>query len=71
MGINQQWFQFPASYRETEVRTVAHWIGDGISGRLLESPAWGGQRFLEFLSYRLDALQPYLPPRSTSHPYSG
>jgi hypothetical protein len=63
MGINQQWFQFPASYRETEVRTVAHWIGDGESGSVIGITGVGRTTFLEFLSYRLDALQPYLPPR--------
>ena len=62
MGVSQEWFQFPATYRETEARMLARWIGAGESSSVIGITGVGRTTFLEFLSYRLDALQQYLAP---------
>ncbi|MCL4868651.1 MAG: winged helix-turn-helix domain-containing protein [Anaerolineae bacterium] len=62
MGISQEWSQFPATYRETEARTVARWIRAGESGSVVGLTGVGRTTFLEFLCYRLDRLQEYLAP---------
>lgn len=56
------WSQYPATYRERELKTIAEWIVVGTSGSVAGLPGTGKSNLLGFLCHRPDVLQNLLAP---------
>lgn len=58
---NFRWSQYPPTYRSQEMKLLANWIMQGISGTVVGTPGVGRSTLLNFLYYRPDVLFNYLP----------
>ncbi len=58
------WQDYPLTYREEQVRTLARWIDAGQSGSVIGLPGSGRSNLLGFIYHRPEALQTYVPPLS-------
>ncbi len=54
------WAEFPATYRQEQVRTILGWVRVGESGLIVGMSGAGKSNLLGFLSSRPDAAQLYL-----------
>lgn len=64
MTPSRSWTQYPATFREGEVRTLAEWIGRGVSGAVVGLAGAGKSNLLGFLCGRPEVLRSYLVPPS-------
>lgn len=60
----QPWAEFPATYRQAEIRRLAQWLAAGQSGSVVGLPGCGRSNLLDFLCYRMDAWDIYTPTLS-------
>jgi DNA-binding winged helix-turn-helix (wHTH) protein len=58
------WDRYPDTYRTNEMSLLAQWILACESGSVIGLPGCGRSNLLNFLSYRPDILQQYLPPEA-------
>ncbi|HEX6385529.1 MAG TPA: winged helix-turn-helix domain-containing protein [Anaerolineae bacterium] len=62
MTPSRSWTQYPATFREGEVRTLAGWIGRGVSAAVVGLAGTGKSNLLGFLCHRPEVVQSYLAP---------
>lgn len=66
MTPGRSWTQYPATFREGEVRTLAGWIGRGVSGSVVGLPGAGKSNLLGFLCARPEVVRLHLAPPPAS-----
>jgi hypothetical protein len=64
MAEHRLWATFPPTYRQDEMKALAHWIAARVGGSVVGLPGCGRSNLLGFLCHRPRVLQSYLPPQA-------